>query len=53
MRKLLETYRNARTLKNAAKVRSYDLAHPMARCCLSIEDTTTLNDAIEQFNRGV
>jgi hypothetical protein len=50
MTKLLTAYRADRSAKNAAKLRAYDRAHPMAACLLTKTDADLLADAIHQAN---
>ena len=48
MQKLLNAYRADPTLKNADKLRAYDLKHPFGSCMLTREDGELLNDAIHR-----
>lgn len=51
MQKLLIAYAADPSVKNAVKLRTYDRAHPMARCMLSVDDADLLADAINHANR--
>ncbi len=51
MTKLLNAFREARTLKNAQKLRAYERAHPMAACMLTQEESSLLSAAIQQADK--
>jgi hypothetical protein len=53
MQKLLKTYRAAKLLSNAQKLRAYSRSHPMAACLLNKDDADLLADAIHQANLGL
>lgn len=46
MKKLLDAYRADPTLKNAQKIREYNLKHPMAVCMLSVEEHKLLVEVV-------
>lgn len=52
MKKLLDAYRaDNEDAVLAKRIRTYERSHPMARCCLSLEDDNLLNEAIQHANR--
>ena len=52
MQKLLNTYRDDPTLKNAQKIRAYERKHPMSRVLLPLDYDNLLADAIFHANNG-